>query len=81
MIRKVDLTKYDLKKPQDLSEAIAQILSLHKGKDVTVIEVGEKTVIADYFVIASAFSSTAVKALADNVEEETQQSRVRAYAP
>ena len=70
MIRKVDLTKYDLTKPQDLSEAIAQILSLHKGKDVTVIEVGEKTIIADYFVIASAFSSTAVKALADNVEDE-----------
>ncbi len=70
MIKKVDLSKYDLTKPQGLSEAIAQILSQHKGKDVTVIELGERTVIADYFVIASAFSTTAVKALADNVEEE-----------
>ncbi len=55
---------------RDLAFEIANILSEKKGKDVLVIDVKAKTVIADYFVIASAKSTTAVNALGDNVEDK-----------
>ncbi len=67
---KFDITKYDVTTPKGLSETIAAILDNKKGKQVTTIDLSDKTVVADYFVIASAYSSTAVKALADAVEEE-----------
>lgn len=54
--------------PRELADAIAEILDNKKGKDVKVIEVGDKTIIADYFVLANGNSSTHVRALADEVE-------------
>ena len=54
--------------PKELAQAIAEILDNKKGNDVKVIEVGEKTVIADYFVLATGNTSTHVRALADEVE-------------
>ena len=65
-----DLTKYDLKTAEGLSGAIAYLLDLKKGKNVVTIDLNGKTVIADYFVIASAYSTTAVKALSNYVEDE-----------
>ena len=61
----------------DLALKIAKALSDKKGKDVIIIDVKNKTVIADYFVIASAKSTTAVKALADNVEEKLSKEESR----
>ena len=65
-----DLTKYDLKTAEGLSAAIAYLLDLKKGKNIVTIDQSGKTVIADYFVIASAYSTTAVKALSNYVEDE-----------
>lgn len=73
---KFDITKYDVATPKGLSETIAAILDNKKGKQVTTIDLSDKTVVADYFVIASAYSSTAVKALADAVEEELDKDGV-----
>ena len=39
-----------------------------KGNNVKVIEVGDKTIIADYFVLATGNTNTHVRALADEVE-------------
>ena len=64
------LTNYDLTQPKGLADAVAYLLDLKKGKDVVTIALGGKTIVADYFVIASAYSSTAVKALSDFVEDE-----------
>lgn len=64
------LTNYDLTQPNGLADAVAYLLDLKKGKDVVTIDLGGKTIVADYFVIASAYSSTAVKALSDFVEDE-----------
>ena len=47
---------------------IAEILDDRKAKDIKIINVNKKTVIADYFVIASGSSRTQVNALADEVE-------------
>ena len=54
--------------PEELANAIAEILDNKKAKDIKVIKVGDKTVIADYFVLANGNSSTQVRALAEEVE-------------
>lgn len=48
----------------------AKILSDKKAVDIKVIEISDVSVIADYMVIATGNSSTHVKALADEVEEQ-----------
>ena len=53
---------------RELAEAIAEVLDSKKGKDIKIIHVEEKTVIAEYFVICSGNSSTQVKALVGEVE-------------
>lgn len=53
---------------KQLAEHIALLLDKKKAHDVKILRVTEKTVIADYFVIAGGTSSTQVKALADEVE-------------
>lgn len=54
----------------DLAKRIADLLSEKKGRNITVLDVRERTVIADYFVIAGAGSTTQVKALTDYVDEK-----------
>ena len=53
---------------KDLALKICEILSSKKAKDITMINVNHMTIIADYFVIASASSNTAVKALGQELE-------------
>ncbi len=53
----------------EIAEAIAKELDLHKGHDIDIIDLEGKTIVADYFIIASASSSTAVKALCGYVED------------
>lgn len=55
--------------PKAVAFAIAEELSLHKARDIDIVDLSGKTIIADYFVIASASSSTAVKALYGYVED------------
>ena len=55
---------------KQLAEHIASLLDKKKARDVKILRVTEKTVIADYFVIAGGTSSTQVKALADEVESQ-----------
>ena len=69
--------KYD-KKPKkkgifmeskDLAQSICKFLSSKKAEDIVKIFVADKTIIADYFIIAGGRSTTQVKALCDNLEE------------
>ncbi|HKM31945.1 MAG TPA: ribosome silencing factor [Oscillospiraceae bacterium] len=65
-------------------KTIVQTLDSKKAKDIKVIGVGDLTIIADYFIIASGTSSTQVKALADEVEFALKQndeltSRIEGY--
>ena len=55
--------------PLALAEAIAARLDEKKGREVKVLEVGEKTSITDYFVLCTGNSSTHVKALAGEAED------------
>lgn len=53
---------------EELANAIAEVLDSKKARDIKVVYVADKTVIAEYFVICSGNSSTQVKALAAEVE-------------
>ena len=53
-----------------LARKIAAVLDEKKASDIVIIDLSEKSIIADYFVIASGRSTTAVKSLTDNVDEK-----------
>ena len=55
---------------------IEDILEAKKAKDIKKIDIKNKTTIADYFIIASGTSTTHVKSLADNLEEELKKNNV-----
>lgn len=55
-------------KAKAIAEVAAAALDNKKGMDVTVLEVGDQTILADYFVLATGTANTHVRALADEVE-------------
>lgn len=61
-VREIDNAK-------ELAVAAARALAEGRGEKVSVLAVGEMTLIADYFVIASGASQRHVRALADRVLE------------
>ena len=62
------LTPIDAANAKELAEAIAEVLDSKKARDIKVLYVEDKTVIAEYFVVCTGNSSTQVKALAGEVE-------------
>ena len=67
----------DDKKQKELAKSIADLayttLDNKKGLDVTALEVGSQTILADYFVLATGTSNTHVRALADEVEFQLKE--------
>lgn len=62
------LPMLDESNAKELAEAIAEVLDSKKGRDIKVLHVEDKTVIAEYFVLCTGNSSTQIKALAGEVE-------------
>ncbi len=62
--------------PLELLKIAANALNEKKAVDLSAIHVGELTVIADYFLLATATSSTHVRALAEAVEEKLDRAGV-----
>ena len=58
---------------ENLTEKIIKILEDKKGKDISNIDVKDKTIIADNFIVVTGTSTTHIRALADNVEEELKK--------
>ncbi len=54
----------------ELAYTMAQYLDDKKARDITLIDLSGKTIIADYFVIATVGSTTAVRALTDFIDEK-----------
>ena len=50
-----------------------KVLDAKKANDIALLKVDGLTILADYFVICSANSTTQVRALADSVEEEFEK--------
>ena len=57
-------------------EIAVNALNDKKALNISAIEVGELTVIAEYFIIATATSNTHVRALADIVEEKLSEAGI-----
>jgi ribosome-associated protein len=55
--------------PRELMELAVRVLDNKKAKDLRVLETGELTVLADYFIICTAGSTTQIKTLADEVSK------------
>lgn len=53
---------------KELAVTIAKILDSKKARDIKILNINEKTIIADYFVIAMGTSTTQVNSLAGEVE-------------
>ena len=57
-------------------EIAVKALDSKKAKNITALKVDDLTILANYFVIASASSTTQVKALADEVEYQIGRAHV-----
>ena len=64
---------------KELADAIAEVLDSKKGRDIKVLHVEDKTVIAEYFVLCTGNSSTQIKALAGEVEFRIGERGVQPY--
>ena len=53
--------------PRELALKAAQILSEKKASDIEILEIGDLTVLAEYFVICTGTSSTQVRSLAEEL--------------
>ena len=75
-----NLPPLDAENARELADAIAEILDSKKARDIKVLHVEDKTVIAEYFVICTGNSSTQVKALAGEVEYRTELRGLSPYS-
>lgn len=55
---------------EKLASVVARILDDKLGKDISILNISKVSVLADYFVICSADTSTQVKALTSYVREK-----------
>ena len=56
--------------PKELLFSAVQILDKKKGMDIKALELTEISSVADYFLLVTGTSSTNIRALADEVDEE-----------
>ncbi|MBE6752494.1 MAG: ribosome silencing factor [Ruminococcaceae bacterium] len=61
----------------ELTKKIVKALDDKLARDIEVIKTEEVTIVADYFVIATANSNTHVRALADEIEYQLEQEDIR----
>lgn len=59
--------------PQEVVNIAVQAAEDKKAWDVTVLDIREISIIADYFVICSGRSSTHVQAVAENIQEKLEE--------
>ena len=61
----------------DTVEKIVKALDDKKANDIEVIKINELTIVADYFVIATANSNTHIRSLADEVEYQLEEAGIK----
>lgn len=59
------------------AEKIVKTLDRKKAQDITLLKIEELTALSDYFVIASASSTTQLKALAGEIEFELDKDGIK----
>lgn len=63
----------------EILKTAAKALDSKKALDVQAVEIGDLTIITDFFLLATATSSTHVRALADEVEEMLSRAGVEPH--
>jgi len=63
-----NLTPESLRDPETLAKFIVSVLDSKKARDIRLLHVEDRTIIADYFVIATGSSRTQIRSFADEVE-------------
>lgn len=56
--------------PEQIAEYAVSVLDAKKAKDIKLLHVEKRTIIADYFIVCTGTSRTAIRSLADEVEEK-----------
>jgi len=64
--------------PQAVVNIAVQAAEDKKAYDVTVLDISEISVIADYFVICSGRSSTQVQAIVESIQEKLEKEGITA---
>ncbi len=64
---------------QELSDKIAQLALEKKGKDIQVLDLRGLTDVTDFFVIITGESDIHVKTLANYIEKELREEKIRAW--
>lgn len=60
-----------------LKESITKVLDDKRGLDIRVVNLDGRTIIADYFIIATGSSAPHLRALAEAIESELEQLDLR----
>lgn len=60
-------------KTKTMAATAYKALDEKKGEDIKIIQISEISIMADYFIIASAGSTPQVQALINNVEEKMHE--------
>ena len=63
--------------PIEIAEFVVKALDSKKAKDIVLLKTREVTILADYFVICTANSTTQVKTLSDEVEKILEENGER----
>lgn len=61
---------------KEMAKIAVKALEDKKGSEISIIDISNVSVIADYFIIANGDNDKQVQALADNVEEELYKAGV-----
>lgn len=60
----------------ELQDKVEKILDNKKAENIVKIDTKEKSSLADYFIIATGTSSTHIKSLSDNIEQELKKENI-----
>ncbi len=58
---------------EKLASVVARVIDDNLGKDITILNISNVSVLADYFVICSGDTSTQVRALTSHVREKIKE--------
>ena len=61
---------------KELMENIVKVLDKKKAMNIEALEITDLSTVADYFIIATGTSSTHIRALADDVDDEMSKLQV-----
>lgn len=63
----------NIKRTQEIVRIIVEAAAAKKALDITVLDIRDVSILADYFVICSGNSSTQVKSIADEIKKKMRE--------